>query len=92
MRSDVVVAGGSVGGISTCLALKKANPRLKITLVEPRAVTTISGASVAIGVNGVRALQSFAPKVAKQLVHLDAGLTQVRCSSVISVFLYLDLV
>lgn len=75
LRSDVVVAGGSLGGVSTCLALKRANPRLRITLVEPRAKSSSSGASIAIGVNGVKALRSFAPDIAKQLVHMDAGLT-----------------
>lgn len=55
-RSDVIVAGGSVAGLTSCMALKAAYPRLKVTLVEPRTPNAPTGASIAVGVNGVRAL------------------------------------
>lgn len=64
-RTDVVVAGGSVAGMTSCMALKAAYPNLKITLVEPRASNAPSGASIAVGVNGVKALTAFAPEAAK---------------------------
>lgn len=77
-KADVVIAGGSVAGYTSCLALKAANPKLKIVVLEPRNLNKPFGASIAIGVNGIKALKAIEPKAAARLQNIDAGLNLVK--------------
>ncbi|KAI8473272.1 MAG: hypothetical protein J3K34DRAFT_411487 [Monoraphidium minutum] len=64
MELDVAIAGAGPAGLACAVALRRADPSLRVHLFEKTAMTG-RGAAILVGVNGLKALHA-----------IDAGLTE----------------